>query len=272
MDVLRKITEAAKHIQDKITEQPVLGIILGSGLGSLADEIQNPTVIKYGEIPYFPLSTVAGHAGELVIGRLEGKYILAMNGRFHYYEGYPLNEVTFPVRVMKALGINTLIVTNACGGMNPDFYAGALMLIEDHINFMWNNPLMGPNYEELGPRFPDISRAYDKELIALGKSVAQKLGIEVKSGVYCGISGPSYMTPAELRMLRGWGADAVGMSTIPEVIVAAHMSMKVMGVSCVTDMAIADQLEPLDHETVMKMALQTRPKFINLLKGIIKDI
>jgi purine-nucleoside phosphorylase len=173
---------------------------------------------------------------------------------------------------MKALGINTIVVTNACGGMNPAFKAGDLMFISDHINFMWSNPLMGPNMEELGPRFPDVARAYTKELLELGKKVGTDLGIETKIGVYCGISGPSFMTPAELKMLRLWGADAVGMSTVPEVITAAHMSMKVLGLACITDMAIAETLEPIDHETVMKMALQTKPKFLKLVKAIIKQI
>lgn len=272
MDQIKAVFDAKEYILHKASTIPELGLILGSGLGSLADEVENGVIIPYNEIPHFPVSTVAGHAGELVIGTLEGKKVLAMKGRIHYYEGYTMQEVVFPVRVMKALGINTSVVTNACGGMNPEFYPGALMFISDHINFMWNNPLMGANNEEFGPRFPDISRAYNKDLIDLGKKVANELGIDTKSGVYCGISGPSYMTPAELRMLRQWGADAVGMSTIPEVITAAHMSMKVLGVSCVTDMAVADNLEPLDHETVMNMALQTRPKFIRLLKGIIKEM
>jgi purine-nucleoside phosphorylase len=264
--------EAKEYILQKAMQVPELGLILGSGLGSLADQIENPIVIPYSAIPHFPTSTVAGHAGELVIGTLEGKNVLAMNGRFHFYEGYSMQEVVFPVRVMKVLGINTLIVTNACGGMNPAFKAGDLMFISDHINFMWNNPLMGPNVEEYGPRFPDVSRAYSKELLELGKKVGSDLGIETQNGVYCGISGPSYMTPAELKMLRLWGADAVGMSTVPEVITAVHMSMKVLGLACVTDMAVADTLEPIDHATVMKVALQTKSKFIKLLKSIINEI
>lgn len=272
MNQMRNSLVAKEYILQKAPQVPKLGLILGSGLGSLVDQIENPIVIPYSTIPHFPISTVAGHAGELVIGTLEGKNILAMNGRFHFYEGYSMQEVVFPIRVMKVLGINTLIVTNACGGMNPSFKAGDLMFISDHINFMWNNPLMGPNNEEYGPRFPDVSRAYSKELLELGKKVGAELGIDTQSGVYCGISGPSYMTPAELKMLRLWGADAVGMSTVPEVITAVHMSMQVLGLACVTDMAIADTLEPIDHATVMKMAIQTRPKFIKLLTSIIKDI
>lgn len=272
MEQIKAILEAKEYITKMVNVQPELGLILGSGLGDLADEIKNPFTIPYADIPNFPISTVAGHAGELIIGALEGKIVMAMKGRFHYYEGYSIQDIILPVRVMKTLGVKTLIVTNACGGMNPDFHAGDLMLITDHINFMWNNPLIGPNLDEFGSRFPDISRAYTKELLDLGKQVASNLGIEVRSGVYCGISGPSFMTRSELRMLRQWGADAVGMSTIPEVIAAAHMSMDVLGVSCVTDMAIADELEPINHNIVMNMAKQAKPKFTKLLKGIIKEM
>lgn len=272
MEQMKTILEAKEYITKMINVQPELGLILGSGLGDLADEIKDPFTIPYADIPNFPISTVAGHAGELIIGALEGKIVMAMKGRFHYYEGYSIQDIILPVRVMKTLGVKTLIVTNACGGMNPDFHAGDLMLITDHINFMWNNPLIGPNIDEFGSRFPDISRAYTKELLDLGKRVASNLGIEVRSGVYCGISGPSFMTRSELRMLRQWGADAVGMSTIPEVIAAAHMSMDVLGVSCVTDMAIADELEPINHNIVMNMANQAKPKFTKLLKGIIKEM
>lgn len=272
MEQMKTILEAKEYITKMVNVQPELGLILGSGLGDLADEIKNPFTIPYADIPNFPISTVAGHAGELIIGALEGKIVMAMKGRFHYYEGYSIQDIILPVRVMKTLGVKTLIVTNACGGMNPDFHAGDLMLITDHINFMWSNPLIGPNLDEFGSRFPDISRAYTKELLDLGKQVASNLGIEVRSGVYCGISGPSFMTRSELRMLRQWGADAVGMSTIPEVIAAAHMSMDVLGVSCVTDMAIADELEPINHNIVMNMAKQAKPKFTKLLKGIIKEM
>ncbi|HPT78947.1 MAG TPA: purine-nucleoside phosphorylase [Candidatus Atribacteria bacterium] len=269
MDLIKAIDEAKRYIADKANIRPELGLILGSGLGDLADEIEAPVAIPYADIPHFPVSTVEGHAGRLVLGTLEGKKVIAMQGRFHFYEGYPMQDVVFPVRVMKALGADTLIVTNACGGMNPAFKPGDLMLIEDHINFIGTNPLIGKNYNELGPRFPDISRAYSEDLLKLAKETAAGLGIEVKSGVYCAISGPGYCTRAELRMLRQWGADAIGMSTVPEAMAAAHMSMKVLGVSCVTDMAIADELEPISHEIVMEMANKTKPKFIKLIKGII---
>lgn len=267
-----KIFEASNFIKSRIETAPEIGLILGSGLGSLANEIENPTIIPYDQIPNFPISTVEGHEGQLVLGQLEGKSVIAMQGRFHFYEGYPLQEVTFPVRVMKELGVKVLVVTNACGGMNPDLYPGALMFIEDHINFTGSNPLIGPNAEDLGPRFPDMSTAYDRELISLGQQVSEKLGIATKKGVYVAISGPNYMSAAELKMLRKFGGDTVGMSTVPEVIVARHTGLRVLGISCVTDMAIADTLEPLEHERVVEIANQTRPKFIRLVKGILGEV
>jgi purine nucleoside phosphorylase I, inosine and guanosine-specific len=272
MDYLESIREAAKYISNKINHQPDGAVILGTGLGALADEIEDRTVIKYKDIPHFPVSTVAGHAGELIGGYVEGKYVLAMNGRFHYYEGYNMKEVTFPVRVFANLGIKKLIVSNACGGMNPHFKAGDLMLIEDHINLMGDNPLIGRNFDELGPRFPDMSEGYSRKLIAKAQKACDTLGIEIKKGVYVAVSGPNYETPAELKMLRAIGADAVGMSTVPEVIVARHSGLEVLGISCVTDMAIADDLEPLDHEKVVEIANAVKPKFVKLVKSIIKDI
>lgn len=209
------VREAVAAIRERTGLVPEIGLILGSGLGDLAEQIEDATVIPYGEIPHFPVSTVAGHAGRLVIGRLEGKPVVAMQGRFHYYEGYSMAQVAFPVYVMKFLGTKVLIVTNAAGGMNKAFQPGDLMLIVDHLNFTGDNPLIGPNDDELGPRFPDMSRAYDPELIALAEQKAQELGIRVQKGVYAGISGPNYLPPAELVMLRRLGGDAVGMSTIP---------------------------------------------------------
>jgi purine-nucleoside phosphorylase len=267
-----KITESAEYIKSKTSIIPEIGLILGSGLGSLAEEIEDKVIVKYENIPNFPVSTVEGHAGQLVIGSLEGKKVIAMQGRFHYYEGYSMQEVTFPVRVMKELGVKLLLVTNACGGMNPNLYPGALVFIEDHINFMGDNPLIGPNDEELGPRFPDMSTAYDKFLIDLGKKVGEKLQIKTEKGVYVAISGPNYLAAAELRMLRKLGGDAVGMSTVPEVIVARHAGLKVLGISCVTDMAIADGLEPLEHHMVVEVANKTRPKFTKLVKGILQEV
>ncbi|WP_425448685.1 purine-nucleoside phosphorylase [Dethiothermospora halolimnae] len=271
-NLLIKIKEARDYIKTKTDFKPDLGLILGSGLGTLADEIENPIIINYEEIPNFPVSTVEGHEGKLVMGTLEGKKVIAMKGRFHYYEGYTMQEVTFPVRVMKALGIDKLLVTNACGGMNKELYPGALMIIDDHINFTGDNPLMGKNHDELGPRFPDMSNAYDKDLRILAKDTAKKLNIEVKSGVYASISGPYYFSKAELRMLRKIGGDTIGMSTVPEVIVANHAGLDVLGISCVTDMAIADEIESISHEEVVKVAAETRPKFIKLVKGIIAEV
>ncbi|MFC4306245.1 purine-nucleoside phosphorylase [Cohnella boryungensis] len=261
--------EAKGYIQSLQTIKPTIGLILGSGLGELADEIQDAVRVPYESIPHFPVSTVEGHAGQLVIGRLQGQAVIAMQGRFHYYEGYSMQEVTFPVRVMKALGVEHLIVTNACGGMNPGFEPGDLMLIQDHLNMTGANPLIGENEAELGPRFPDMSRAYTPELLGLVEETAKSLDIRVKKGVYAGITGPTYMTPAELKMLRLVGGDAVGMSTVPEVIVASHMKMKVIGISCVTDMAIGEHLEPLSHEQVIEVANRTKPKFISLVKEIV---
>lgn len=267
-----KIQEAKEYIESNIKIKPTIGLILGSGLGVMADEVEEAVKIKYEDIPHFPTSTVAGHEGQLVIGKLEGKQVLAMQGRFHYYEGYSMKEVTFPVRVMKALGVEMIIVTNACGGMDPNLYPGALMFITDHINFIGDNPLIGPNDERLGVRFPDMSTAYDKELINVGERVGKELDIKTERGIYAGIAGPYYFTKAELRMLRTLGGDTIGMSTVPEVIVAKHSGLKVLGISCITDMAIADELEPLEHEQVLKVAQEARPKFIKLVKGIVNEV
>lgn len=269
--VLMQVEEAKLEISKYVTIQPAIGLILGSGLGELADEIENPVILSFGQIPHFPVSTVEGHAGRLVCGLLEGKPVIAMQGRFHYYEGYPMEDVVFPVRVMKALGVELLMVTNACGGMNPAFSAGDLMVISDHLNVTGDNPLIGPNTAEWGPRFPDMSRAYDPELIRFAGQKAEQLGITLRKGVYAGITGPAYMTPAELKMLRIVGADAVGMSTVPEVIVARHMNMRVLGISCITDMAIAETLEALTHEQVVAVANRTKPLFKQLMKKLVSE-
>ncbi|MTI94848.1 MAG: purine-nucleoside phosphorylase [Firmicutes bacterium] len=269
MNLLERIHDSAEFIRAQIDFRPDFALILGSGLGTLAEEIEQPVIIEYSEIPHFPASTVPGHAGRLVLGKLAGKSVAAMQGRFHYYEGYSMQDVTFPVYVLNALGCKALVVTNACGGLNPKFSAGDLMLISDHINIL-PNPLIGPNYEELGPRFPDMSQAYDPEYRELARSVAADQGISLQEGVYLAISGPSYSTPAELKMLIALGSDTVGMSTIPEVIVANYLGMRVLGISCITDMALPDQLEPLTHQQVVKIANQTRPKFINLVRGWLK--
>lgn len=269
---LDKIKSAAEHIKSIDDRHIEVAIILGTGLGSIVGDIEEKTVIKYKDIPNFPVSTVVGHAGEMIIGKLQGKNVLALNGRFHYYEGYKMDMVTFAVRVFKAMGIENMLVSNAAGGMNPDFNAGDLMIITDHINFIGDNPLIGENIDEFGPRFPDMSNAYDKDIARLAEDCADKLNIKVQKGVYVAVSGPTYETPAELRMLRYVGGDAVGMSTVPEVIVANHMGMKVCGISCITDMALADNLEPLSHERVMETANKAMKNFVALVKAIVEKM
>ncbi|MXQ52178.1 purine-nucleoside phosphorylase [Shimazuella alba] len=266
------LQEAVTFIQEKVQDQPKIGLILGSGLGMLADEINNPVVISYDQIPHFPTSTVEGHAGQLVIGKLEEKIVIAMQGRFHLYEGHPLDAVTFPIRVMKALGVESLLVTNAAGGVNTSFEPGNLMLMQDHINMMYRNPLIGPNDAELGERFPDMSTAYDAELRQLAEKVAEQQGITLQKGVYAGVLGPSYETPAEIRMIRAVGGDAVGMSTVPEVIVARHAGIRVLGISCITNMAAGILPQPLSHAEVMETAERVKGDFIQLLHGILKAI
>lgn len=268
----QKIKEAVSYLEQNQRQKPRIGLILGSGLGVLADEIEEPNIIKYEDIPHFPTSTVKGHAGQLVFGSLMGKQVVAMQGRFHYYEGYSMSEVTFPVYVMKKWGIDTLIVTNAAGGMNRNFSPGDLMIITDHINFTGQNPLIGRNIEELGPRFPDMSQAYDKGLISIAEKKAQELNISVQNGVYAGITGPNYMTPSELTMLANLGGDAIGMSTVSEVIVANYCGLKTIGITCITDMAIGEDLEPLTHAQVVEVANKTRPEFISLVKEIVAGV
>lgn len=265
----QKMEEAKQYIESKTSHKPTIGLVLGSGLGVLAEEIENPTVIPYGEIPHFTTSTVVGHKGQLVIGNLQGKCVIAMQGRFHYYEGHGLDAVTFPIRVMKAMGVETIIVTNAAGGINTDFASGNLMIIKDHINFTFRNPLIGPNDETLGVRFPDMSEAYSRDLRDLAKEVARDLGVEVREGIYLGLIGPSYETPAEIRMFRTLGADAVGMSTVPEVIVARHMGMNVLGISCISNMAAGILPQPLSHEEVMETTERVKNQFLALVKGVL---
>ncbi|PAE43839.1 purine-nucleoside phosphorylase [Bacillus sp. 7884-1] len=267
-----KIQNAADFLKEKYSNTPKIGLILGSGLGVLADEIENPVKIPYNEIPNFPISTVEGHAGQLVFGILEGVEVVAMQGRFHFYEGYGMDKVTFPVRVMKELGVDMLIVTNAAGGVNESFEAGDLMIISDHINFTGANPLIGPNDSKFGPRFPDMSEAYTKELRNAAKEIAARLNINVKEGVYFGFSGPVYETPSEIRMVRTLGGDAVGMSTVPEVIVARHGGMKVLGISCITNMAAGILDQPLSHEEVIETTERVKANFLSYIKEIVKSI
>lgn len=267
--LLKKIKEAKEYISKKHTLNPTIGVVLGSGLGDFAEELADPIAIDYEDIPHFPQTTVEGHQGRLIIGKLGHQPVIMLQGRYHYYEGYTMQEVTFPIRVFRLLGVQTLITTNACGGLNPNFSPGDLMLITDHINFTGDNPLIGENIDELGPRFPDMSRAYDPDLQKQVLNAAHRLDIPLQQGVYVAISGPSYMTKAELKMLQTIGGDAVGMSTVPEVIVANHMKMKVIGLSCITDMAIPEELEPLTHEEVIRVANETKPVFKKLLKEVI---
>ncbi|MGO1368793.1 MAG: purine-nucleoside phosphorylase [Senegalia sp. (in: firmicutes)] len=272
MNYLNKIREASNFIKEKINNEPKTGLILGSGLGILADEIVNPINIEYKDIPHFPTSTVEGHSGKLVIGKLEDKYVIALQGRFHYYEGYSMKDVTFPVRVMKEIGIENIIVTNAAGGSNTNFKPGDLMIINDHINFSFDNPLMGKNFEKLGPRFPDMSHAYDQGLIKLTENVANNLNMNLKKGVYMFFTGPTYETPTEVKMAQILGADAVGMSTVPEVITAVHGGLKVLGISCITNMAAGILDQPLNHKEVIETTQNIKDEFIKLVKNIIKEI
>ncbi|APH04531.1 purine-nucleoside phosphorylase [Bacillus weihaiensis] len=266
------IKEAASFLKGRYANVPTIGLILGSGLGVLAEEIQNPVKIPYGDIPHFPVSTVEGHAGQLVFGTLNGANVVAMQGRFHFYEGYSLEKVTSPVRVMKELGVETLLVTNAAGGINEAFEAGDLMLISDHINNMGTNPLIGPNDSNLGVRFPDMSEAYDKKYRELAKQVAKELDIQIKEGVYVGNTGPTYETPAEVRALSTMGGDAVGMSTVPEVIVAKHAGLKVLGISCISNMAAGILDQPLSHDEVIETTEKVRANFLSFVKNIVGKI
>jgi len=269
MHKLQDILETRDFIMSKTDYRPTVGMILGSGLGSLADEIENPFKIPYSEIPHFAKSEAVGHANELVIGEFKGKTVVAMKGRFHYYEGFTLDEVTFPVRVMKALGVENLIITNACGAVNTSFNPGDLMLITDHINLVGTNPLIGPNNEDLGTRFPDLSQVYNLDLRNTASNVAKEENITLREGVYAWWSGPAYETPAEIRMIRTQGADAVGMSTVPEAVVAVHGNMKVLGISCLTNMACGILDQPLNHDEVIEVAALVKEKFITLVKETI---
>lgn len=266
---MKEIQEATNFLNSKIGETPAIAMILGSGLGMLGEHIENKIEIAYAEIPGFAVSTVVGHAGKLVVGELSGKRVLAMMGRFHLYEGHEVHRVVLPVRVFKMLGIQNIIVTNAAGGVNRALNPGDLMLITDHIGFFAPNPLKGENLEQFGPRFPDMSAAYGKDIIALAEKAADKAGISVKKGVYAYAPGPSYESPAEIRMLDRLGVDAVGMSTVPEVIAARHAGMNILGISCITNMASGILPQPLSHEEVTQTAQRVGTNFCNLLKTIV---
>ncbi|MGW9526816.1 purine-nucleoside phosphorylase [Paenibacillus terrae] len=266
------IQEAADYIRAKSGIRPEIGLILGSGLGILADLIQEGISIPYQDIPHFPVSTVEGHEGELLLGTIEGRAVVMMKGRFHMYEGYGPQLTAFPVRVMKQLGIQSLLVTNAAGGVNTSYEAGDLMVISDHLNLTGQNPLIGPNDSALGVRFPDMSEAYSRRLRGIAKQTAAQQGFSLQEGVYAGLLGPNYETPAEIVMLRTLGADAVGMSTVSEVTVARHAGIEVLGFSCITNMAAGILDQPLSHDEVMETAEKVREKFLNLVLGIIPQM
>lgn len=267
----KRILETSEWLKAKMTTKPEIAIILGTGLGELAAEIQKEVVIPYTEIPNFPVSTVEGHAGCLIFGKLGGKDIMAMEGRFHYYEGYDMKQVTFPIRVMYELGIKTLFLSNAAGGTNPSYRIGDLMLITDQINNMPENPLRGENIPQ-GPRFPDMGHAYDPDLIDMADAIAHEQCIKVRHGVYLATQGPTYETPAEYRMFAHWGADAVGMSTVPEVIVARHVGIRCFGVSIITDLGGHAQVMKVTHEDVQKAAAEAQPRMAAIMREMIKRI
>jgi purine-nucleoside phosphorylase len=271
-DLMQQIDAAVQAIRGRTAAQPRIGIILGTGLGGLAERIQVETSIPYEEIAGFPLSTVESHTGRLLFGTLGGKPVVAMQGRFHRYEGYTLQQATFPVRVMRALGADTLIVSNACGGMNPFWAPGDLVLLTDHINLLGDNPLIGPNVEALGPRFPDMSAPYDPALQALAVEVALERRVTLRRGVYVAVAGPNLETRAEYRMLRTMGADVVGMSTVPEVIVALHGGMRVMGISIITDQCLPDALEPADITRIIATATAAEPGLTALVEGVVERL
>lgn len=266
------IQEAAQYISSKSSIQPEIGLILGSGLGVLADLIEDGVSIPYQDIPHFPVSTVEGHEGELLLGTIKGRPVVMMKGRFHMYEGYGPEVTAFPVRVMKELGVKSLLVTNAAGGVNTEFEPGDLMIISDHLNMQGTNPLIGPNDAALGVRFPDMSEAYSLRLRTIAKKTAKARGFKVKKGVYAGLLGPTYETPAEIVMLRVLGADAVGMSTVSEVIVARHSGMEVLGISCISNMAAGILDQPLSHDEVMETTERVREKFLGLVLDIIPQM
>lgn len=272
IDLYDRIQEAAEHVRSRFATPPRAGLIFGTGLGGLAEQIESPAAIPYEEIPHFPVSTVESHAGQLVCGTLRGVPVVAMEGRFHYYEGYSLEQVTFPVRVMRALGAEYLFVTNAAGGMNPQYRLADVVIVDDHINLMPENPLRGPNDERLGPRFPDLCRPYDPELVERARTKALGLGIAAHTGVLVAVPGPNLETRAEYRMLRLMGADVVGMSTVPEILVAAHCDLRAAAFSVVTDLCLPDALEPVDIAKIIAVAGQGGQHLAKLIPELIADL
>lgn len=270
--MLMKIKETADYILEQTKTKANIGIILGTGLGGLVEEIEIKSTLEYDKIPNFPVSTVEGHNGRLIFGLLGGKEVVAMQGRFHFYEGYGMEQVTFPVRVLKLMGIETLFVSNASGGLNPEFVVGDVMIINDHINMFGINPLIGKNIDELGPRFPDMSQPYSKDLISKAFEIAKKNSIKLKQGVYVGTTGPTFETPAEYKMFRILGADVVGMSTVPEVIVARHMDMTCFGVSIVTDSGVPGEIVEVSHEEVQEVAAKAEPTMTLIIKELVSSL
>lgn len=270
--MLQKIKESYEYIQRRTNVTPSVGIILGTGLGGLVKEIEIIDEINYEDIPHFPVSTVQSHSGKLIFGKLGGKQVVAMQGRFHFYEGYTMQEVTFPVRVMKFLGIERLFVSNASGGVNPDYEVGEIMILNDHINLFPAHPLIGKNIDELGPRFPDMSQPYDKKMIEMAVSIAKEHNIRVAQGVYAGLTGPTLETPAEYKYVRIIGADTVGMSTVPEVIVARHMDIPCFAISIITDLGVPGKIEEISVEDVIKVANAQEPKMTTIMKELIARV
>ena len=272
MDYLQQINEAVAYIQSQFPESIPTGIILGTGLGRLGDQIKPELELDYQNIPHFPVSTVESHSGKLIFGTLSGKRVLAMKGRFHYYEGYSMKEVTFPIRVMKKLGVQTLFVSNACGGLDPEQEVGEVMVISDHINLFPENPLRGKNYEVLGPRFPDMSDTYSQRLIQKALEIGQKNGLKLHTGVYAGVEGPNLETPAEYKYLRRIGGDAVGMSTVPEVLVARHMGIEVFGISAITDLGVPGRIHKISLQDVLNAAAKAEPIMSLIMRELIKEV
>jgi len=270
--MIKHFNETVDFLKSETNIQPTVGVILGTGLGGLVNEIEVVDEVPYDKIPHFPVSTVESHSGKLIFGKLGGKEVVAMQGRFHFYEGYDLQQVTYPVRVMKLLGIERLIVSNASGGVNPDYEIGEIMVLNDHINLFPGNPLIGKNLDDFGPRFPDMSDAYDESMIDLAKKIAEKEGIKVSFGVYAGLTGPTLETPAEYKMVRILGADAVGMSTVPEVIVARHMELPCFAVSIITDLGVPGKIKKVSVQDVIEVANQQEPKMTKIIKELIAQI
>lgn len=270
--MIKHFNETVDFLKSETNIQPTVGVILGTGLGGLVNEIEVVDEVPYDKIPHFPVSTVESHSGNLIFGKLGGKEVVAMQGRFHFYEGYDLQQVTYPVRVMKLLGIERLIVSNASGGVNPDYEIGEIMVLNDHINLFPGNPLIGKNLDDFGPRFPDMSDAYDESMIDLAKKIAEKEGIKVSFGVYAGLTGPTLETPAEYKMVRILGADAVGMSTVPEVIVARHMELPCFAVSIITDLGVPGKIKKVSVQDVIEVANQQEPKMTKIIKELIAQI